>query len=141
VQTEVEESRKAMSKTGEERAKYGETSKERDELRAHNIQLKKQILTISRDATKKTHHFQSELQATRQFLEELKMEMAAFAEQSRNEHELYRQKVNAEQTVLKSEFESYRAQQQELAREQHRDQHTLVQTLQAQFHENRTTAK
>lgn len=103
--------------------------------------LQAHLLEVARDAAKKQHALQNSLQATRQFLEELKVEYEEFSATSRMEAELYRRTKGAEYNKLKEDFDAYRRTQYEANEELLRHNTDIVHALQRQFAEYRTTAE
>ncbi len=103
--------------------------------------LQSHLMELSRDAAQKQHHLQNQLHATRQFLEQLKIEYEEYSATARLEHELFRRSKQAEYQKLKEEFDQYRSNQYEANQSVLRHQHELVHALQQQFTEYRSTAE
>ncbi len=70
--------------------------------------LHSHLLEVARDASVKQHALQNSLHATRQFLEELKVEYEQFSARTRVEQDRLRTAKHQELEALRTQFEAYR---------------------------------
>ncbi len=75
--------------------------------------MRAQLMQVTREATKKQHELQNDLQSTRQFLEELKLEYAQYSEKTNTEFAAYQRAKTHEYNKLKEEFEAFKTRSEE----------------------------
>lgn len=75
--------------------------------------MRAQLLQVTREATKKQHELQNDLQGTRQLLEELKLEYAQYSEKTNTEFAAYQRAKTHEYNKLKDEFEAFKTRSEE----------------------------
>jgi len=137
----VEDQKKQLEEWKVAATKLEGMQKDLDKTNRTNEILRNQLLNAGVEATKEQNRLQGELQSSRSFVEELKMEFEEYSEMCRVEFDRYKRSKHLEYQRLSEEFEVFKTKTQELNQTSHRELQDVVHTLQAQFSSYRSTAE
>ena len=141
LETELDTFRSSSGSSKDDLVIKAKSSVEAESYRLQAEQLKRQLLLFSETASRKHASLQAELQATRNFLEEVKREFSHFMDTSREETEAFRIRASFEYDKLSSEFSDFKNMSYEEKKELLRDHQEVLYALQSQFDEYRATAE
>lgn len=104
-------------------------------------QLRRQLELVSTHANEKITSMQNELQGYREFHHNQVSEFKEFVEQDRLDRKEFEERYTLQYRQLKEEYDKFREAQFDEKRQMLRDQQDILQAMQAQFDEYRTTAE
>lgn len=137
----LQEMESRMAAMESESKRLDQLKQDKKDADARASKFREQLIVVSRESAKLQHQQQNNLQGTRQFLEELKIEYQEFTEVTNMNHEMYKETKTREHNTLKEEYERFKMKNYEQMQELHREQQEIVHSLQAQFQEYRSTAE
>eukprot|EP00698_Gefionella_okellyi_P010346 TRINITY_DN2679_c0_g2_i1.p1 TRINITY_DN2679_c0_g2~~TRINITY_DN2679_c0_g2_i1.p1 ORF type:complete len:637 (+),score=142.24 TRINITY_DN2679_c0_g2_i1:57-1967(+) len=130
-----------LAQLAEDRQKIGAMKQEQHKSRSEIEALKRQLISMANEASRKQGELQNQLQAYAEFVETLKHEFEQFEEITREESQAIRQMHASEYDRLKIMYEDYKAMHFDDKRRMLREHQEVMYALQSQFDEYRTTAE